>query len=240
MQTIVMTSDRQSHTLNGYFHQWQKYAHSFDNLLICGFEDFTVDIGWKVYSIGNQSDYPVEKWSNALIKVLNQVADEVFILMFDDFWLTRQVNVNALAMIYGYMQQFTNVIKFDLATERLFAEGGGKYLYGNQTYNTLGYLDLIKSNHASAYHMSLWGGMWRRDLLKKVLVFGEAAQQIELNGTQRLAQYGDEILVLGTRQAPLMHANVIQAGEWNQDHNVGLPALSEADRKELRELGYIE
>jgi hypothetical protein len=235
-----MTSDHQSHTLRGFFYQWEKYTYSqqFD-VVKCGFRSQDTSLH-EFYSIGNQDDYPINKWSDALIKVLNEVAEDIFILMFDDFWLTRQVDINALDMIYGYMQQFENVIKFDLATERLFAEGGGKHLYGNQTYNTLGYLDLIKSNHQSAYHMSLWGGMWRRDLLKQILVPGETAQQVELNGTQRLAQYGDEMLVLGTRQAPMMHANVIQNGKWNQDHNVGLPALNEADRKELRELGYIK
>lgn len=237
MQILVMTSDKQSHTLDGFKHQWYKYVPA-SRLLVCGFRD-NGELG-PFYSIGNQSDYPANKWSDALIKVLNNIAEEIFILMLDDFWLTRQVDITALNMIYGYMQQFQNVIKFDLGTERLFAEGGGKYLYGNHTYNTLGYLDLIKSNHQSAYHMSLWGGMWRRDLLKQILVPNETAQQIELNGTHRLAQYGDEMLVLGTRQAPMMHANVIQGGRWNQDASVGLPALSESDRKELRELGYIE
>jgi hypothetical protein len=238
-----MTSDNQYHCLGGYCHLFERYyGMGKVNTVFCGFSPLP-DLPYPEYdffSIGEFESYPPGRWSDALMKVLNNIADEVFILMLSDFWLTRQVDINALDMIYDYMHQYQNVIKFDLTTERLYAEGGGKYLYGNQTYNTLGYLDLIKSSHQSAYHMSLWTGMWRRDLLKKVLVFGETAQQIELNGTQRLAQYGDEMLVLGTRQAPMLHANVIQAGQWNQDHNVGILALNEADRKELRELEHIE
>lgn len=232
VQVIVMTSDKQSHTLNGFKYLWYKYADDLSNLAICGFENPSTSFH-NFHSIGKQSDYPVNEWSNGLIEVLDNITDEIFILMFDDFWPVRQVDTNAIEMIYGYMQQFQNVIKFDLAYDRLGAFGA------DINYNTLGYLDLVKSNHQSQYHMSLWGGMWRRDLLKKIIIPGETAQQVELNGTSRLAQYGDDMLVLGTRQSPLKHANVIQGGKWNKDKDVGLLALSEADRKELRELGYI-
>ncbi len=231
VQVIVMTSDKQSHTLRGFNVQWYKYAPSLDNITVCGYKESHPN--YRFFSIGEESNFPVNIWSNGLIKVLEHVADEIFILMFDDFWPVREVDTKAIEMIYAYMQQFQNVIKFDLAYDRLGSFGA------DINYNTLGYLDLVKSNHQSQYHMSLWGGMWRRDLLKKIVIENETAQQIELNGTSRLAQYGDEMLVIGTRQSPLKHANVIQGGKWNQDTNVGLPALSETDRKELRELGYI-
>ncbi len=197
---------------------------------MCGFAD---DTGGDYY-IGKFSDYPANKWSDALINVLDNVADEIFLLMLDDYWLTRPVDTVALNMMYDYMQQFQNVLKLDVAYDRLGAWGADLH------YDTLGYLDLVKSNHASQYHMSLWGGLWRRDLMKQILIPSETAQQIELNGTTRLAQYGDEMLVLGTRQAPLLHANVIQNAEWNQDVMVGLPALKESDRKEIKELEIID
>lgn len=240
MQTLVITSDKGSHCLPAFAHQWRKYFQpSYDApVLVCGYTNPNLPY-FDFYSIGNQDDYPAQRWSDALIKVLNNVADEVFLLLLDDYLLTRQVDTCALKMMYDYMGQFRYVIKFDVTTDRLFADGGGKYLFGYHTYDTLGYLDLIKSDHGSPYHMSLWGGLWRRDLLKKVLVFGETAQQIELNGTNRLSQYGDELLVLGTRQAPVKHANIIQRGEFNQDAMTGLPSLTQADLAELKELGYI-
>lgn len=243
IQTIVITSDKQLHCLPAYCHQWNKYNNSnAQTNLICGFTppSFSLPGNFQFHSIGKWEDYPIHQWSGALIKILDNVADEVFILMLDDYWLIRQADTTAIRMIYDYMRQFQNVIKFDLTTDRLYADGGGRYLYGYNTYNTLGYLDLIKSPHGSPYHMSLWGGMWRRDLLRRFIIPGETAQQIELNGTGRLSQVGDELLVLGTRQSPLRHANVVQAGTWNQDAMVGLPALTECDREELRQLGYIQ
>jgi hypothetical protein len=241
MQTIVMTSDISSHLLGGFRHQWRKYTQDRLDFVVCGYEyPYSLEkTGVRFYPISDDFEkYPPNKWSDSLILVLEEVADEVFVLMLDDYWIVRQIDLKGVAIAYDYMQQFRNVVKFDLTTDRLYADPG-KYVYGYNTYNTAGHLDLIKSDYHSPYHMSLWGGMWRRDLLRDMLVPGETAQQIELNGTARLAQYGDDLLVLGTRQSPVRHANVVQGGQWNQDLNVGLPALSQADLSELRNLGYI-
>lgn len=235
-----MTSDFGAHTLRGFAHQWLKYFQpQYDHqVLVCGFGDPHLS-HFQFYSIGKQEDYPAHKWSNSLINVLDSVAEDIFLLLLDDYWLTRPVDTKAVGMCYWYMKQFEYVVKFDLTTDRLYAEGGSKYLFGYHTYDTLEYLDLIKSSPGSPYHMSLWGGLWRRDLLKKVLIPGETAQQIELNGTNRLSQFGDAVLVLGTRQAPMKHANVVQGGKWNQDTMVGFPSLKEGDLDELKSLGYL-
>jgi len=240
IQTIIMTSDRPPHPLPGFIHLWQKYNNYPNQVnVICGFTkpDYALPDNFRFVSIGKQEDFPPNRWSERLHIVLSEVADEVFILMLDDYWLVRQVDERGLKMAYDYMNQFTNVLKIDLTFDRLFAEGGGKYLFGYHTYNTLGHLDLIKSNPASAYHMSLWGGMWRRDLLDSFLVPGETAQQIELSGTTRLAVVGDEVLVLGTRQAPMLHINSIQGREWNHKES-GLHGLNQTDLEDLKKSGY--
>ncbi len=242
MQVIVMTSDNQYQHLPAYCHLFDKYyGMSKVNTVFCGFSPLPELLypEYRFYSIGNFDNYPPNRWSDALIKVLDDVADEVFMLMLGDYWLVRPTDTYAVQMMYDYMHQFKYVAKFDLTTDRLYSDPGF-YLYGYNTYDTLGYLDLIKSKPSTSYHLSLWGGLWRRNLLRDVLIHGETAQQIELNGTHRLSQKGDDVLVLGTRQAPMRHANVIQGGEWNKDVMVGLPAMTEGDRQELRKLGYLD
>lgn len=236
-----MTSDKSSSLLKGFFIQWSKYFKADANIIVCGYkqpEEFSRPSSARFFSIGNMSDYPQNKWSNSLIRVLDTIADEIFIFMMDDYWLLREVDTKALQIIKDYMLQFTNVVRFDLTTDRLYSDPN-KYIYGYNTYNTAGHLDLIKSDYHSPYHMSLWGGMWRKELLRKILISGETAQQIELNGTSRLSQFGDSMLVLGSRQAPVRHANVVQAGDWNNDKLVGLSALSKADLENLEKLGAI-
>lgn len=238
-QVIVMTSDNQYNILPAFYHLWQRYYHADYQMVICGFSPLIPPSNCEFYSIGKYEDYPPSKWSDALINVLDTVADDVFMLMLGDYLLTRPTDTQGVKMCYDYLRQFNYVLKMDLTSDRLNSDPGF-YAYNNNTYDNLGYLDLIKSRPHSPYHMSLWGGLWRRDLLRKVLIPNETAQQIELNGTNRLSQYGDDILVLGTRQMPLKHANVIQSGKWNHDAMVGLASLRDEDRKELQELGYLE
>lgn len=241
IQAIVMTSDRPLNPLRGFFHLWQKYyGLNGDVGIVCGFTkpDYPLPDGFRFVSTGKQEDFPPARWSERLLTVLDDIADEIFILMLDDYWLTRTVDTRALRMLYDYMRQFTNVLKIDLSDERLYANSGSKYLWGYGTYDNVGYLDLIKSDSSSEYHMSLWGGMWRRDLLRRFIVRGETAQQIELAGTKRLSAVGDEILVLGTRQAPLRHINAIQGRSWNGHDRSGIPALRARDREEIEALGY--
>jgi hypothetical protein len=234
-QVIIPTSEKYHRYLPGFIHLWHKYINPDEfELLVCSSQEVEGYSG-RFYQT---SAYSSHEWSNKLIEILDTAADDVFMLLLEDYWLVRQADVTAIKMMYDYMRQFEYVIKFDLCSDRLNADPG-YYAYNNNTYDTLGYLDLIKSKHNSPYHMSLWGGLWRRDLMRKVLIPGETAQQIELNGTHRLSQYGDDILVLGTRQSPLKHANAVQAGKWNHDALVGLTVLREDDRKELEELGFL-
>ena len=238
-QVVVMSSDNQYHTLPAFFHQWHKYFQDDCRLTICGFSvPQSLPNNCEFYSIGNFEDYPPSKWSDALINALENVADDVFMLLLGDYLLVRPADVNAIKMAYDYLRQFQYVIKFDLTSDRLNSDPG-YFAYNNNNYGELGYLDLIKSLPNSPYHMSLWGGLWRKDLMLKILIPGETAQQIEINGTHRLSQYGDDILVLGTRQSPLKHANVVQGGKWNHDALVGLKALRDDDKQELEKLGYL-
>lgn len=243
MQLIIMTSDASSQYLSGFFHQLKKYSNTSEfDITVCGYtkpdNSHGLNQSINFYSIGDFADYPPEKWSDSFIKVLDEVANDLFIMMLDDYWLIRQVDMRALWMIEGYMRQFTNVLKFDLGTDRLHCDGDPRY---KEAYNTLGWLDLIKSKYDSPYHMSLWCGMWRRDLMREIIIPRESAQQIELEGTTRLARYGDKVLVLGTKQAPLLHANIVRNGGWNFDYYAtGIPRLAEGDISELRELGFLE
>lgn len=241
MQVIVMTSDLCSYSLPGFFHQWEKYYRGEHTGVLVGFSkpDVKLPDNFRFVSQGKQEDFPRSRWSFRLKNVLEEIADDVFMLLLDDYWLIRQVDIRAIEMIHDYMEQFRNVLKFDLAFERLYSNtppgGHNKFYFGHNTYDRLGHLDLIKSDPGSDYHMSLWGGMYRNELLKSILVPGESAQEIEINGTHRLSELGDEMLVLGTRQAPLLHVNALQGRGWNKAEGFGVLGLSKSDLEELNQ-----
>lgn len=235
MQTIIMTSDKYIHALRPFMYLWQKYFRSDfpQENIICGFTPppFPLAESFKFYSIGQFSDYPIGKWSDALLKVLDNVADDVFMLMLEDYWPTRQANTVAIKVLYDYMRQFRYVLKMDLTGDRLYAHGA------DLDYGKVAFLDLIKSMPGSAYHMSLMGGLWSRDLLKKVIVPGETPWDIEISGTVRLSRYDSDIVVLGTRQWPLRHTLAFRGGDHQ---NLLLNELQTKDVSEMRELGLLE
>lgn len=232
LQTIVMTSDKYIWACRPFMWLWGKYftPDISRNNVICGFTPPTFELSKKFsfYSIGRFSDYPFEKWSDALINVLDNVADEVFMLLLEDYWLTRQADTKAIKILYDYARQFKYTVKVDLCGDRLYAFGA------DLNYGTVSYLDLVKSMPGSPYHMSLMGGLWNRDLLKKVLIPGESPHDIEMAGTVRLSH--TEGLVIGTRQWPLRHTLAFRGQDASR---LLLDEVNPSDVKEMRELGLL-
>lgn len=237
IQVIVMYSDKNMWLIPAFLRAWERYAGRGElsqyRLVFCGFTEIAWYLGANIenYIIGKQEDYPANRWSDAFIQVLDNVADKTFIFMLEDYLLVRDVDNLGVQHLYDYVHDRDYVLKADLTNDRMWANGGNRYLYGYNTYGHCGHLDLIRSFVGSDYQMSLWGGVFNRDAIKRFVVPGETAQQLELNGTHRVNSVGDNVLVLGTRQSPFKHANIIQAGGLNNHETVGLPALDEEDRQ---------
>lgn len=233
-RVIVTTSDKYLPALRPFMYLFNKYWSKEQEVLVAGFSNprFALPNNFTFLSIGKQRDYPFKKWSDALIHLLKHhgVNDEAFILMLEDYWLTRHVNLRAVEMLYDYAVQFKYTLKIDLTGDRLYARGA------DRSYGVVNYLDLVKSMPGSPYHMSLMCGVWRRDNLLKALKPGESPHDIELHGTTRVSHL-QELLVLGTRQWPVRHTLGLRGG----DHStLKLDELQERDINELREKGYFE
>jgi hypothetical protein len=230
---------------------WQKFfvecipanvLTEFD-FVFCGFSDPSPDdlyypSLWRFHSIGAYEDYPANKWSDAFLKVLDGVAQDRFILMLEDYWLCRPADVRGIKYLWDYAGQFENVLKIDLAFDRLFINAGADFNYGMNDYGYVGHMDLLKSPHGTPYQFSLWGGIWRRDVMRQFVVPGETAQILELNGTSRVT---DDVLILGTRQGPLRHGNIYRSGRGSTPaYEEGGWKIPDAEVGYMREQGWIE
>jgi hypothetical protein len=245
MQVIVMTSDNYYHCLQPFAHLWRKFFIDYVpervlyDQVFCGFSepDFDIPDGWRFHSIGNYSDYPVDKWSDALLHVLDNVAEDRFVLMLEDFWLCRPADVRGIKYLYDYAGQFTNVLKIDLAFDRLYIHGGSTFLYNANNYGYVGHVDLLRSPHGTPYQFSLWGGIWRRDVMRRFVVLGETAQELEMHGTSRVT---DDVLVLGTRQAPLVHGNIYRSGRGSEPaYEENGWKIPDVEMEYMREQGWV-
>jgi len=232
LRIVITTSDNYLPALRPMAYLLNKYYVPNPPVLVSGFTppDFDLPANFTFHSIGKMEDYPVGKWSDGIIKLLHEIPDEVFLLLLEDMWPVRQVNVDAVNILYRYMLQFKNVIKMDLYTDRLYA-GGADLNYGHVSY-----IDLVKSDPNSAYHFSLMPGLWRKEHLLRVLVPGESPWSAETtSGTPRLRTMKD-LDVLGTRMCPYRGTLAFRGGDSGK---LLLSELQDCDVKELRDLGYL-
>lgn len=198
---FVITSDKYLNALKGFSYLFNKYWGRDQGVIVAGFQtpDFELPANFHFHSLGDMADYPVGRWSDALIKLLHDYSTvEVFGLMLEDYWISRPVDRQAISILYWYMKQFKYVLKMDLCADRLYAAGV-------TDYDNCGHLDLMRSDPASQYHMSLMTGLWNRELMLRYLIPDESPWDVELQGTPRVRVDADAVLVLGTRQWPVKH-----------------------------------
>jgi hypothetical protein len=214
VRVIVLTSDKYLHALRPYAWLFNKYWGATQEVLVAGFTppDFELPPNFSFHSIGKFEDYPIDKWTNALIKLLGEIEDEAFVLMLEDYWITRGVDTRAVKMCHDYTCQFGYVLRIDLTTDRLFSYGPC-YPGEIPDYGQLGHLDLIRSDPTNQYHMSMMTAVWRRDNLLKVLQPDWDPWKVELWGTTYLQEHhAHDLLVLGTRQWPIRHTLAYRGG----------------------------
>lgn len=177
---VVLTCDKYLDTLRGFAYLFNKYWYHEQPVLVVGYANPTFQLppNFTFLSIGQ--DEGVGKWSNGLIRFLHHKdCPDLFTLFLEDYWLIDPVDTKSVATAATYMRATNNVLKFDLALERA---GSARVLPVGQ----LGKMKLLESDPHSMYHMSLYIGMWKRDLLKKILIANETPWDVEIAGTVRL------------------------------------------------------
>lgn len=227
----VLTSDRYHPMLRIFTHLFNKYWSPDQPVGVAGFAEPEFDLpdNFTFMSLGDQRDYPVTKWSDGMLKLLDLIPHEQFVLFFEDYLLVESVNLEIVYRLYDYMDQFPRIVKIDLAGDRAGADPV-------RELGTWRGIDLLLSDPVSQYHMSLYIGLWRKVLLRELLIPGETPWQVELDGTNRLREYGDAMMVVGTRNLPVH----ITLGNRYGDPTVNyLDELCAEDMRELAERGLI-
>lgn len=234
VRVFCFVSDKDLWTLRPFAWFFGKYWGEATPVVCFGYSppEFALPPNMSFVSIGDFADYPVNKWSDGIIKGLESVTDDLFVWMMGDFWVYRKVDVRAIGLLAQYMQQNTRVSRIDLTTDRLYA--------GNlREMGSVAYLDLIMSDPPAAYHMSLQPGLWRRADLLKYLVPGETGWDTEIAGTTRMI--ADGAVVLGTRQCPVRALIAVQHGKLTLDggYQVPPPPVKHSDLEFILESGWL-
>lgn len=187
--TYVITNNKHLWLLPGFTHLWNKYCGS--QLIIFGFDSPNGQLPKNVTfrSLGQQ--LPANRWSDGLLQMLDRIGHRHFILMLEDFWLYRQVDIERIHQVARLMAD--DILRIDLAGNRASYKAASEIAPG-----------IVETPAGTPYQMSFQAGIWHKENLRSVLKIGENPWEAEVNGSHRVG----DLRVLGTKPAAMHYQPV--------------------------------
>jgi len=200
----VLTNDKHHWLLPPFMHLWNTYNPG-NKVVIAGYSKPKIKLedGFRFKSIAPRN-YPVNKWTNGLIKLLSSIRSTHIVLMLEDYWLFG--HSKDITPLYKWMKEPAqkDVLRLDLSFDR--AGHRRKHI------GKVGEFSMIESLAPNKYQMSVQAGIWNRKLLLSILKPNETPWQVEIDGTKRLNKRKG-LRVLGTMDRPLIYFPVFQKGK---------------------------
>ena len=240
-RVVVSTCDKYLPYLKPFIHQFNKYWSKDQQVLVAGFSkpDFNLPRNFHFHSIGKQEDYPIEKWSDSIIDLCNQILDETFIFMLEDYWLTDKVDVEGVQLLVDYAKLHPKVVRIDLTPDRLHT-ARDQTPVSEWKMGKLGHLDLVFSKSGLPYSLSMITSVWNKQNILKVLEPGWSPWQVEMQGSYKTYLHGSDMVVLGTETIPVPHCvgiRTLPEGEGRLWLECGF--FKQEDRERMQALGIL-
>jgi len=215
MRVFVFTSNAYTRFIPPFAKYFNQYWSDMQGVTVVGYDQLPplpLPRNFLFVSLGKQSHY---NWSSGVAAWLRQISDPTLIVMLEDYFLDRPVDIARLQTLATYMNAHPDVAKIDLSDDRLktpyeFYEDG-----------------LIRSADDAPFQASLQAAMWRRDTLLRFLKEPESPWQFEKAGTRRMVvarkagEWGG--LILGCQRPPLHYVNAVGGGQGDKDQGGGTP-----------------
>ena len=201
MKILTMTSKQYHWLLPGFCYLLNEYWPG-NNVLIGTdvMPDIDLPDNFSIHSYSDGNELPSERWSNGLIYALERIPGNWVVLMVEDYWLIRKVNVDKINAIEKYVKFFPNILRFDLTSDRQFAGDA-------RDWGSFGGMSFVTTPFGSPYQMSLQAAMWNRTLLLKVLDQDKSPWEIEVH-----TQPPPSMRVMGTKSHPVKYVNIVKSG----------------------------
>lgn len=215
MHVACLTNDKNLWAVRVFAHLFNRFWGASQRVEVVGFHPPQHLPGnFSFYQVAAKN-WPAEMWTDQLIKYLSSLDDELLILMLEDYWLVRPVNLHCITKMWGLAKQLTTMpsdqklLRIDLTADRA-SKKQAKHFVTDGEYN------VISTPAHTPYQMSYQAAIWHVPTLLEVLVRRETPWQSEVDGSQRLKQRGD-LLVLGTEVHPLYYVPALRR------HKIGIP-----------------
>ena len=145
LKVIVTTHDKFMWALRPFAYLFNTYwsANQPVTALVETHPDFRMPGNFSFHAVDVDSEkWPKDKWSNGLIKYLNGIPEQFILILLEDYWLNRTVDIRGVNTLHEYMTIHRNILRIDLTMDRLFANGP-KYPNDDPEYDHYGHYDLL-------------------------------------------------------------------------------------------------
>jgi len=203
IRVFVYTSDVYQWCLKPFCYLFNQYWSELQEVVIGGFTppQFPLPSNFTFHQI-DKNPYPKEKWSNGLIKLLQDFHDDVFVLMLEDYLLCRTADCAGVSTLASYMREHEDVVRFDLTADRLHGQG-------MRDIESYGHYDIIACDKDAPYEMSLQAAIWNRRNFLSLLKPDHDPWMTEMYIDMTKQSYR----VLGSRQWPVRYSNLMLKGD---------------------------
>lgn len=214
MKNIVLTSNGYVNVLSGFAYLFNKfYPNQEVTVVRYDVRPPKLPANFNQFAIGLQSDY---SWSGGLKYYLESIDDEFVMLMLDDYYLDKPVDVSKIDCLRQFIEFNSKVVKIDLTNDRSKVKHD---LYEDSiltcvTNNGQNEIEMIQSDINAPFLASVQAAIWRKDFLIAILNNKDNAWQFEKNKRTKKYLQDNNAVILGCVNPPMSYVNAV-GGEGN-------------------------
>lgn len=229
MKIICLTSNEYLNILPGFAYLFNKFYPN-QEITVVRYEDrpYGLPDNFKNFAIGQQSNY---SWSGGLKRYLDEIDDEFVLLMLEDYYLDKPVDIDTINLIQKYMVNSPETVKFDLTDDRLkVIHNQVSIAYLEDSDKTFNY---IQSEITAPFLASVQAAIWRVDFLKAILNTKDNPWQFEKNPRTKKYLKEHNGVILGCVNPPMSYINAV-GGEGNKPGQYDLKKIPQWMIDELK------
>jgi len=213
----VLTNRKHHWLLHGFAYLFNQFWSADQKVTVVSYgkNDLKLPANFGFHSMANEN-YPVEKWSDGLIRFLRQINDDVFITLLEDFWLNAPVDTKKVMALYQWMQRTKGT---EIEALRLELWRSVRSKKQTRFWGKIRDIPIVTTGSGAKYRMNLQSNIWNAFLLSKVLVPGETPWEVEIKGTERAA----ELNILGVEKTVVNYEPVFQKGSIDHERLQMIP-----------------
>lgn len=210
MRVFVITSDHYLWCLSAFTYLFNRYWSQDQEVVIAGYHTpvFALPNNFRFHRVA-ASNPPQDRWSNSLIAFLKEMPDEFSVIMLEDYWISRPVDIDFVRIAHQYMQTNGNILRFDLTGDVAHCNGDPR---DADSFGFINHYDIVEKPPDKSYRMSFQAGIWNNKLLLSLLQKNKTPWEVEIQ-----TSVPEHILILGTKQWPLRYVNAVYKGELDMD-----------------------